>query len=172
MIIKFRLISAEEDDFVRDIEIKSEDTFQELHKAIQLACDYDSSMMSTFYLSNENWEKEQEIAEAIMDDESQKDALLMSETKLLDFPLNKGQRFLYIFDFFSIRFFFMEIVNTREASKEDENLEFPICTLSHGNAPEQVFIDDNMLNEFNEDPEDFFDNPEDFGFDNIDDYDI
>lgn len=173
MIIKFRLISGESEDFVRDIEIFSDNSFEELHKAIQTACDYDSTMMSTFYLSNTNWDKLQEVAESKMDEEFQTDVLLMNETKLSHFEPHKGQRYIYIFDFFSIRYFFIEIVNIRSKSNDDNNLEFPICTLSHGKAPKQVYIDDSIPEDFDdEDPEDFFDNPEEFGFDNIDDYDI
>ncbi len=173
MIIKYRIISGESDEFVRDIEIFSDDTFMEFHKAIQSACTYDSTMMSTFYLSNDNWDKLQEIAEAKMDEVAQFDVLLMGETKLQDLEPEIGQRFIYIYDFFSVRSFFIEIVNVREKSTDDENLEFPICTLTHGTAPKQMFLDDSIPDNFDdEDPEDFFDNPEEFGFDNIDDYDI
>jgi hypothetical protein len=173
MIIKYRIISGEDDEFVRDIELKSKDNFESLHEAIQTACDYDGAMMCTFYLSNKNWDKLQEIAEAKFDEEAQVDVMLMCETKLDNLSPEKGQRFIYIYDFFSVRSFFIEIVNIRETTTDDENLEFPICTLSHGLAPKQIFIDDDIPDDFDsEDPEDFFDNPEEFGFDNIDDYDI
>ncbi len=173
MIIKYRLISGESDDFVRDIEIYSDSTFLEFHKSIQTACDYDSTMLSTFFLSNSCWDKLQEITETKIDEESQSDVLLMANTKLSDFTPKKGQRFIYIFDFFSVRSFFLEIVNIREKTEEDNNLEFPICTLSHGKSPKQMLIDDSIPEDFlDEDPEDFFDNAEDFGLDNIDDYDI
>ncbi|PLX06102.1 MAG: hypothetical protein C0596_16585 [Marinilabiliales bacterium] len=130
-------------------------------------------MISTFYLSNDDWDKLQEIAETKMDEDTQSEIMMMEDTKLADLNPEKGQRLIYIYDFFSVRSFFMEIVNIRDKSSEDENLEFPICTLSHGKAPKQMFIDDSIPDNFeDEDPEDFFDNPEEFGFDNIDDYDI
>ncbi|MDD2636603.1 MAG: hypothetical protein PHW82_14010 [Bacteroidales bacterium] len=173
MIIKYRLISAESDDFVRDIEIYSNNSFEDLHNAIQVSCDYDSSLMSSFYLSNTNWDKLQEIVQEIIDKEFQTEVMLMQDTKLSDLSPKKAQRYIYLFDFFSERAFFIEIVNIREQTPEDKKLEFPVCTLSQGKAPKQIFIDDEIPNDFeDEGSEEFFDNPEDFGFENIDDYDL
>ncbi len=173
MIIKYRLISAESDEFVRDIEIYSDNTFEDLHNAIQVSCDYDSLLMSSFYLSNKNWDKLQEIVEEIIDEEFQTEVMLMKETELSDLEPKKAQRYIYLFDFFSERSFFIEIVNIREETSEDEKLEFPVCTLSQGEAPKQIFIDDEIPDDFDDEATDeFFDDPEDFGFENIDDYDL
>lgn len=173
MIIKYRLISGENDDFVRDIEIYDDSTFMELHLAIQAACDYDSNLLSTFYLSDKEWNKLDEIALERIDVESQADVLLMEETPLDHFNPLPGQRYIYIFDFFSVRAFFIEVVNIRKSSKDDVHLEFPICTLSHGKAPKQIFIDDiddNDLDDFDKFEEDIDD--DDISFDNIENYDI
>jgi hypothetical protein len=172
MIIKYRLISGENEDFVRDIEIYSDSTFFDLHMSIQAACNYDPNLITTFFLSNDNWDKVQEIILEKIDEESQKDLMLMSETRLDIFAPEIGQRYIYIFDFFSVRSFFIEIVNIREAVKEDLKLEFPICTLSKSKAPEQIFVDDindeDFLDEFN----DFDEDSDEYDFDNIDEYDI
>jgi hypothetical protein len=173
MIIKYRLISGENDDFVRDIELFSDSTFLDLHLAIQASCDFDPNLITTFYQSNKSWDKLEEVALDRIDTESQADVLLMEETKLEHFEPALGQRFIYIFDFFSVRAFFIEIVNIRESTKDDVHLEFPICTLSHGKAPRQVFIDDitdDDLDEFNSFDND--DDDDDFGLENIDDYEL
>lgn len=174
MLIKYRLISGENEDFVRDIEIHEENSFLDLNLAIQDACNFDSSFLSTFYLSNKSWDKLDEIVQDKIDAETQGDVLLMEDTKLSHFEPELGQRYIYIFDFFSIRAFFIEIVNIRNIEKTDHLLEFPICTLSKGKAPEQVFIDDIAENdEFNDNYyEDDDDYDDDLGFDNIDDYDF
>lgn len=173
-IIKYRIISAKDDDFVRDIEIEETSTFMDLHLAIQDACNYDPSLLTTFYLSNKNWDKLKEISAECIDPETQKDVYLMEYTKLNKFDPVIGQRYIYIFDFFSVRAFFLEIVNIRDKSEEDYKLEFPICTLSKGNPPKQIFVDDidefYENDSFNEDT-DLFDDYYDNGFDNIDDYD-
>lgn len=175
MIIKYRLVFGKDDEFVRDIELHEESNFLDLSLAIQAACNFDFSLLSMFYLSNKSWDKLDEIVHDRIDAESQADALLMEETKLNHFEPKIGQRYIYIFDFFSERAFFIEIVNIRKVEKNDHLLEFPICTLSKGKAPEQIFIDD-IDDEFEED--DFYDDDydddgyDDIGFENIDDYDF
>ncbi|HQP05220.1 MAG TPA: hypothetical protein PLP11_11530, partial [Bacteroidales bacterium] len=96
MILKFRIISPEKENFARDIEIFDDSSFLELHEAIQLSCDYDPSIMTSFYVSNERWEKKEEIVMQIMDEEEQKESLLMDSTPLNRFFNHKGQRLIYI----------------------------------------------------------------------------
>lgn len=172
MIIKYRIISGENDDFVRDIEIYSDNSFLDLHMAIQASCNYDSSLITTFFLSNNSWDKIEEIILEKIDEESQGELLLMENTKLNCFNPEIGQRYIYIFDFFSIRSFFIEIVNIRDAGKEDLKLEFPICTLSKGKAPEQIFVDDINGDDFDENYNDFDEEFGNYDFENIDDFDI
>lgn len=169
MIVKYRIVSAESDKFVRDIEIYADNSFLDLHMAIQEACEYDSSMLTTFFHSNNNWDKKQEIILEKIDPESQADTLLMKDTKLSDLPIDIGEKYIYIFDFFSVRSFFITIVNIRKPDAEDKNLEYPICTLSKGKAPEQFYVDD-IDNMEIDDLSDDFDNDSDFS--NIDDYDL
>lgn len=172
MIVKFRIISAENEEFVRDIEIIDDNSFYNFHMAIQSACGYDSSLMSTFYLSNESWDKEQEIVLEKMDEDSQSEVLMMQDTWILDMAPVVGQRFIYIFDFFSVRSFFIEIVNIRKFRRDEQHLEFPICTLSHGEAPKQLFIDETEITDLDLESEDLGDDFDDINFENIDDLDI
>jgi hypothetical protein len=172
MIIKYRIVSGENDEFVRDIEIYSDNTFYDLHLAIQAACDYDPSLITTFFLSNDLWDKVQEIILEKIDEESQSNLFLMKETKLNSFLPEVGQRYIYIFDFFSVRSFFIEIVNIREKTREDLKLEFPICTLSKSQAPSQVFVDDISDTDFMDEINDEFDDFEFDEFENIDEFDL
>ena len=172
MIVKFRIISGETDDFVRDIEIPSDSSFLDLHLSIQAACDFDDSMMASFYLSDADWDKGQEIVLQIIDETEQKEALLMDDLQIKQIIKAKGNRLIYMFDFFSIRFFFIEVVNIREKLPSDEKLEFPICTLCEGTPPRQILIDDLSDLDFEDDIREEFNDFEDMGFENIDDYDL
>ncbi|HOE04204.1 MAG TPA: hypothetical protein PLZ52_03220 [Bacteroidales bacterium] len=177
MIIKFRLISPEEENFVRDIEISGDDSFLDLHEAIQAACDYDPSMLTAFYVSNNHWDKGQEIVLQIMDEDEQKDSLLMDETIISSFYSKKGEKLIYIYDFFSVRHFLLEVVNVRQADAADANLSYPICTLCSGIAPQQIKVDEISAAGYSDDLSDEFDeldlDEEDFeNFDSIDNYDL
>ena len=53
MVYKFRLLSDEVENFRRDIEIDSEATFLELHKAILDSVNYPDDQMTSFFICND-----------------------------------------------------------------------------------------------------------------------
>lgn len=61
MIYRFTLISDEVDDFIREIKIDSEATFFDLHEAILKAAGYKDDQMTSFFICDDDWEKDQEM---------------------------------------------------------------------------------------------------------------
>lgn len=179
-IYKFRVLSSENKDFVRDIEIPDEKRFYDLHMGIQAACGYDFTQMTSFYLSNEDWEKGDEISMMVMDPDDENVPYFMKDVLLKDLIKEENQRLLYLFDFFSVRMMFIELVDIRDMSSEEAKQNYPQCSLSEGDAPEMMKIDDNMaaddmlsdLDEFEDEFGDEFGDEFSGGFENIDDLDI
>ena len=60
-IYRFRVTYEDHEDVYRDIEIKSIQTFEDLHHAIQEAIGFDKSKPASFYMSDDYWRKDQEI---------------------------------------------------------------------------------------------------------------
>ena len=60
MIYRFTIISDEVDDFVREIQIDPEATFFDLHEAILKAANYTNDQMTSFFICDDDWEKEKE----------------------------------------------------------------------------------------------------------------
>ena len=60
MVYKFRIISDEVDDFLREIKIDSEASFYDLHEAILKCCKYKDDQMTSFFICDDDWEKEKE----------------------------------------------------------------------------------------------------------------
>ncbi|MBK7855962.1 MAG: hypothetical protein IPJ79_14750 [Bacteroidetes bacterium] len=56
-IYRFKVSFEDYEDVSREIEIKSDQTFAELHHAIQSAISFDGQKQSSFYMSNDNWIK-------------------------------------------------------------------------------------------------------------------
>ncbi|MFW5805058.1 MAG: IS1096 element passenger TnpR family protein [Bacteroidales bacterium] len=167
-ILTLRILSSENLKFIRDIDIPDEKRFYDLHMGIQAACGYDYSQMTSFYISNKNWEKLQEISMVRMDENDKSAPELMKETLLKKYLTKKGQRLLYLFDFFSVRMMFIEVVNVRTMTPKEAKLNYPRCILSEGKAPPELIVDD-----FGIDPDE--DDDELLGSDgieNIDDFDI
>ena len=134
MIYKFRLLSDEAEDFRRDIEIDSEATFLDLHKAILESVGYPDDQMTSFFICNDNWIKEQEITLEDMGSRSDEDNYVMSETVIGDFFEEETQRMMYVFDPLADRVFFMELSKIVFGKDLDE----PRCVKSIGEAPQQT----------------------------------
>ena len=137
MIIYLRLLSDEKDDFVKEIAIDDNHTFADLHNFIQELLKYDASQMASFFNTDKDWNKEMEITLFDMTDGESENLRVMQDTILTEYLYEAGQRLLYVFDFFSERAFFMEVVQTA-----DGQLDKPMCYRNDGDAPEQIMIGD------------------------------
>ena len=151
MVLKFRMISHEEEDFVRDFEVLSDQTFFALHVAIQKDLHFDTSQIASFFLCNERWEKEQEITLFDISEGPEKEILVMDKTKFSDYIKETKQRLLYVFDVFNERCFFIEVAEIHQAKNYDE---YPVCIFSKGCPPQQILMDQVFLGKAIEDVDD------------------
>lgn len=147
MVFKFRLISNEEKDFIRDIELLSDQTFYDFHRAITHNLHYDKSQIASFFISNENWEKLEEITLFDMSEGGIEGKIhVMDKTYLKDFIKEPRQRLLYVFDFFNERLFFIELIDIHE---KKEKHAYPLIVLEKGSPPRQLLIDDTSFEDLN-----------------------
>ena len=58
MVYKFRIISDEVDDFLREIKIDAEASFFDFHEAILKSTGYKDDQMTSFFICDDDWEKE------------------------------------------------------------------------------------------------------------------
>lgn len=167
MIYFFRAISNESDDFLFDIAVNSDAKFVDLHHFIQQQLNFDPTQMTSFFLTDEDWQKEKEITliDMMMDDES---AAVMDKVSLEEMLSEPRQRLLYAFDLFAERVLFMELTDITEGSVK------AVTTVRlEGTPPPQFseegfsFDDDLASGDYEEDePDDFLS----YGDDLPDDY--
>lgn len=136
MIFRFLLLSDEADNFKREIKIDSEATFAELQTIILQSVNYQEGELASFFICDDNWEKELEITSIEMDTDSDVDSYIMAETVLNDILEDEKQKLMYTFDFLTERSFFMEL---REIIT-GKYIDAPTCSISQGTPPPQ-FID-------------------------------
>lgn len=141
MIYKFRLLSDEAENFRRDIEIDSEASFHELHKAILDAVEYPDDQMTSFFICNNNWIKEVEITLEDMGSRSDEDNYVMSETIIGDLIEEEKQRLVYVFDPLGDRVFYMELSKIEFG----QDLDAPRCVKSVGEPPVQTLDFDELM---------------------------
>lgn len=157
----FRFLYAGEDDFVRDIEIASGQTLLDLHHGIQENLGFDPAQMASFFLTDDTWEKGEEIP--LIDMSGEIGDRIMENTVIDENSIENYDRLLYIFDYLSNRGFFIEMVRTGEVTR---GTTYPRCTRAEGSPPEQMVLDP----DFNFLDDDFSgDDSEDISFESLDD---
>ena len=109
MIYRFTIISDEVDDFVREIQIDPEATFFDFHEAILKSVGYANDQMTSFFICDDDWEKEKEVTLEEMDDNPEIDSWVMKETPISELIEDEKQKLLYVFDYMTERCFFIEL---------------------------------------------------------------
>lgn len=143
MQLKFRIILNVEEDVLRDIVIDSNITLLEFSKIISCEFGFDSSEISTFHHSNENWEQLDEIKIFKIDELDQ----IMDNTPISNFFLSKGDKLIYIYDFLNYWTFFIELYELDESVKIDSYN----CINSVGEVPKNPPSDIFDINSVKED---------------------
>lgn len=131
MVYRFVVLSDEDEAFVREFEFLDNQTLMDFHNSIQEELEFDKSQIASFYMSTDNWEKEEEFTLFDMGTGSS----TMDNGILEDVIFRKNQKLLYVFDFFNERALFIEYVGE---SIEIDGKEYPNCSNSKGLPPKQV----------------------------------
>lgn len=138
MILLFRIISDEDQDFYRDLVIDGSDTFLDFHHILQENLGYDPAHLASFFITNQHWEKEREITLIDMMHDPDAELLTMGEVRMDQHFDDLNQRMIYVFDFFSERAFFIELI---EYSDELSTRKTPFIAQSVGEPPSQLALD-------------------------------
>lgn len=157
MIFKVRMLSDEVEDFARVYEVMYDMSLLDFHDFICDDLEYDSGNFSSFFMSNENWEKLQEYTLVDMqDDDSGVVALPMKDTLLGQIIKEKHDRLMFMFDIFAARSFFLEL---QEAGEVEGGVKYPRIAYSEGDPPQQLEADSLMSEDspFNDIMEEFND---------------
>jgi hypothetical protein len=163
MTYKIRVILDVEDDVFRDLIVEERINLEELHFTIAKSFGFKGQEMASFYRTDDDWEQGEEIPLFEMSEDGSSSS--MSTCITSDILKKEGDKLIYVYDFFSMWTFFVELAEITESS--DENL--PMIALSFGNvpeeAPEKKFIGEGLADDL-----DVFDDESDF--EHIDDIDL
>jgi hypothetical protein len=167
-IFHFRVLVDQAEEVFRDIEIMSSDTFEDLHLAIVKAFEFSGDEIASFYMSDEDWNKGEEITQMDMEGMGDESIKTMKDTPLHEMVIDQGQKLLYLYDFMRMWIFFVELVSI---SKPEADQTYPLVILMVGDAPNESSKElvESFQIDFDGDFDDDFEEEE--GFENIDDYD-
>lgn len=141
MVFRFRMLSDENDNFVRDYEAMSETTLLEFHNFILRSLEYEDCM-ALFFTADERWEKLREFTPMDMDDGSENAPLPMEGVTLGQVIRNRRDRLIYLFDLFGDRAYFLEMTGAYEAQP---GASYPREIYAQADAPDQYDPSKNAL---------------------------
>jgi hypothetical protein len=158
---RFRILFEEQDDFLRDIEIKPGQTFKDFHDIILKSVDIEGNELASFFICDPGWNKEREITLIDMglkipetdfdadDDEKPVKVpipvMVMDDVKIREVIDDPHQRMIFEYNFLNPTTFFIELVKIVEA---DPKKVYPICVKKEGTMTPTVapnflsFLDD------------------------------
>lgn len=150
---KFKVYYDEIDDFVRDVEILSNDNFESFHKLIYDCTGLQGNEFAAFSICDQKWNKQKEITLLdISDDDSFADEtpdyddddqystksnlpkFVMCDAILKDFITDPHQHIMYEYDFMNPKVFYIELQKTLQT---DDGEGFPRCTYKKMELPKE-----------------------------------
>lgn len=160
MIYKFRVILDVKEDVFRDIVIQGEASLEDFHNVIVQSFGFAGDEMASFYLTDDDWNQGEEIT--LFDLSESGEIRLMEETSIDSVVSEEEPKLLYVYDFFSMWTFFVELV---EIAEGENGVTYPSLLFAHGSipaeAPEKNFESDDF-NEFEDEFSDFDMDEEDY----------
>jgi hypothetical protein len=157
---RFRLLFEEQEDFLRDIEIKPGQTFRDFNDIVIKSVGLEGNELASFFICDPRWNKQREITlidmgikepDTDFDDDIRKPVVIpipiaiMEDVKIKEVIEDPHQRILYEYNFLNPRTFFIELTKIVDA---DPNKVYPLCVKQEGTLTPSVapnflsFLDD------------------------------
>lgn len=156
MYLRLRMLSDENDYFLRDYDISYEMSLLDLHNFICADLRYDAANMASFFLSDGNWERLREFTLIDVGVEGDDMPQPMSEATVGQILHHNGDRLIWLFDVFANRAYYLELTGAYKSESSDK---LPRVNTSEGIAPDQFnaamnvgdgSIFDDIMDEFND----------------------
>lgn len=157
MVYNFRItLDFEKEDVFCDVAINADTHLEDLHQIIVESFGFKLGEMASFYSCDDNWQQEEEFQLMNLSENAQ----MMKDTTISSIVDQQHNKMLYVYDFFLMWTFFIELISI------DEARDLPKATLlqSHGKLPEKAPEKNFVADDFDEFESEFLD----FDMDNED----
>lgn len=184
---KFRVYFDDVEDFIRDIEILSHDTFASFHSILFEAIGLQGNELASFFICDSKWNKQKEITLIDMGDDRALKApeyededdfstipnipkSVMENSVLKDFITDPHQQIIYEYDFLNPKVFYIELL---KINPMQNGVEYPRCTFKAKDMPLDVTKlsipnpEDDYVEDMDDDDDDFHD-----GYNEEDSFDL
>ena len=134
-VYRFRISFEDYDEVIREIDIKSNQTFKDLHFFFHSIIGYDPEKSSSFYVSNDQWIKNEELAYLPTQKKIDKGVSLVENSKLSKFIDDPHQKFYYIYNFDKPFEFHVELIKILD---NNATIGYPTLFKAVGEAPKII----------------------------------
>ncbi len=149
LIYRFKVRFEEQDDFLREIELLADQTFEDFHQALLGNLGLDPGMLASFFICDHRFRKKKEIklvnqvntVEHLLnqEDENEIDAsgkqTVMHKSELKDFIDDPHQRLIFLYDYLNKWTFYLEL---QKILPEDKAKTYPHISKSEGPVPREL----------------------------------
>jgi len=158
-VLKLRIVADTEEDIFADVLLDTSCHLLSLHKFILDLFKLDQLEMASFYLSNDEWDKGEEITLFDMSlEEDEFSPMSMESTSIFQIH-EKTNKILYVHDFLNMNIFYVEILDLLPSNQNHTEIQL----IHHFGTymPKKMITDEEDINmeqineiydEFNEDP--------------------
>lgn len=137
-VYKIRVAWEDDDNVYRDIEICNGQTFLELKNTLLTSFEFKEKASSSFFESNEKWQRRREINSEVLINKKDAPALSMLKTPVSALLTEPDKRFIYEYDPAKPWTFLLTLIGVR---KEDKDMvSYPSVTKVEGVPPSQTGI--------------------------------
>ncbi len=148
LIYKFKTSFEDHDNFLREVELRADQTFEDFHQAILGNLGLDPGMLASFFICDHRFRKKEEIQlmdlnqggaasdeEAADPEAGENKALLMHECVLKDFIDDPHQRMTYVYDNLNQWTFYIELLKIKPGR---QGQTYPHFSKSLGPVPREL----------------------------------
>lgn len=155
IIFKYRMLSDESDNFVRDFEVYPDMTLSAFSEFLLDALHYEPCMVSIFKADHE-WRPVEEFSDIDLGDDVPGAPRSMDKVRMMDVTSDFHERIIYTFDMLNNRSYYIELLDMQRPNSE---LEYPRVAFEHAPTPDQYYpeatedsgsIFEEMMSDYNE----------------------
>ncbi|MEG2614610.1 MAG: hypothetical protein RR996_06150 [Alistipes sp.] len=114
MVFQFRMLSDENDHFLRDYDVLYDMTLLEFHNFILQTLEYEDCVTS-FFTADNRWEKLREFTLMDMGEQGEEAPVPMETVTLGQVVHKLHDRLIYLFDMFGERAYYLELMGAYES---------------------------------------------------------
>ena len=163
--LKFRILldTKINEEIFHDILISDEEDFETFFQTIIKSFEFKGDQMASFYVSNETWDKGEEISLLDLSEGEESQVQIMKDTKVRDHLSDPDQKFILVYDFLKMWIFLIELIGVQEDTPDAPQLVLSVGTNPKEDSKE-LSDDFQMISESMDDMEE-----DDFGFNDFED---